>query len=158
MRCWRGRTGTAAMRVGCSTLVSPLLPFLIFDDFNQTKNKQTHKSYWNQTSASVHWGRMRVRSLWYLVGQSLRWRVPDPAAMRQAHQLCTQLQHMSQRQVADVGVALTCETRDIGLSTVHTRKLLRNHFKATNYMYRWPASGGKIEYSLVWPAGNIKNG
>lgn len=27
------RTGTAAIRVGCRTLVSPLLPFLIFVDF-----------------------------------------------------------------------------------------------------------------------------
>lgn len=28
-----GHTGTAAIRVGCRTLVSPLLPFLIFVDF-----------------------------------------------------------------------------------------------------------------------------
>lgn len=29
------RTGTAAIRVGCRTLASPLLPFLIFVDFGE---------------------------------------------------------------------------------------------------------------------------
>lgn len=52
------RTGTAAMRVGCRTLVSPLLPFLIFDDFSwgaEEKNKkkttkQLHRSELNRWS------------------------------------------------------------------------------------------------------------
>lgn len=67
---------------------------------------------------------VRVRSWWYLVSQSLRRRVSDPAAVRHTHQLCTQLQHVSQRQVANVGVLLTGETGDAGLLTVHDEKRL----------------------------------
>lgn len=33
-------TGTAAIRVGCRTLVSPLLPFLIFVDFSSKRREE----------------------------------------------------------------------------------------------------------------------
>lgn len=42
-----GLTGTEAMRVGLSTLVSPLLPFLIFEDW---ENETT--LYWTDHSLS----------------------------------------------------------------------------------------------------------
>lgn len=125
------------MRVGCRALVSPLLPFLIFDDFNKTTKKTTKKTKCTsqiQTRGVLlsPAGRVRAGSRWYLVSQSLRGRVPDPAAMRHTHQLCAQLQHVSKRQVADVGVVLTSETRGTGLSTVHTGKLLLIHCKLLN--------------------------
>lgn len=35
-------TGTAAIRVGCRTLVSPLLPFLIFVDFSSKRRRKKY--------------------------------------------------------------------------------------------------------------------
>lgn len=60
---------------------------------------------------------MQTAVLMYLVGQSLRRGVSDPAAVRHAHQLCTQLQHMGQRQVADVRVLLTVDTETLFINS-----------------------------------------
>lgn len=93
-------TGTAAIRVGWRTLASPLLPFLIFVDFGEEI-----QLYCVTFSRETLTGDSETRR--YLVSQSLRRRVADPAAVRNTYELRTQLQDVGERQVADVGVFLT---------------------------------------------------
>lgn len=54
-----------------------------------------------------------VLALQYLVSQSLRWGVTNPTAVSNTYELCTELQYMGERQVANVGVLLTVNTRTL---------------------------------------------
>lgn len=93
-------TGTAAISVGCRTLVSPLLPLLIFVDFLGGVKQRFSGS--RSLAADCKGGGRDP----YLVSQRLRGGVADPAAVGDADELGAQLQDVGQRQVADVGVFL----------------------------------------------------
>lgn len=49
----------------------------------------------------------------HLIGKSLWWGVSNAATMRNTHQLSTELQHVRQWQVANIGVILAAQVKQM---------------------------------------------
>lgn len=62
----------------------------------------------------------------HLVGQSLRRRVADPAAVGHTYEFSAELQDVGQRQVADVGVLLTATNATFNKLNQCTRYAVRS--------------------------------